>query len=60
MKRASYRAAVDWIARNDSNGDPDADDPEVVAYLVTSLLVADIFGVAPERVGADVVRKRGR
>lgn len=58
MKRASYRAAVDWIAQNDSAADADAFDPEAAAYLVSSVLVADIFDVDPERVGRDVVRRR--
>lgn len=58
MKRASYRNAIEWIARNDSAGDDDADDPEVAASLVSSVLVADIFDVETERVGRDVVRRR--
>lgn len=58
MKRASYREAVTWIAENDSTADSDANDPDVVGYLVSSVLVADIFGVEPEKVGRDVVRKR--
>lgn len=58
MKRASYRQAIQWIANNDSEGEADALNPEVVAYYVTSLLVADIFGVDEVRVGEDVVRAR--
>lgn len=58
MRRASYRAAIDWIAQNDSAADADARDPAAVAYLVSSVLVADIFDVAPERIGRDVVRRR--
>jgi hypothetical protein len=58
MKRASYRDAIDWIAQNDSAGDDDADDPEVVGHLVSSVLIAEIFGVECERVGRDVVRRR--
>jgi hypothetical protein len=59
MRRASYRNAVDFIAQNDEAGiGDDAYDPERVAELVTSILVADIFGVEAERVGRDVVRRR--
>lgn len=58
MKRATYRDAIDWVAQNDSSGDPDANDPEAVAFLVSSVLVADIFGVDVARVGRDVVRRR--
>lgn len=58
MKRASYRDAIRWIALNDSAGDDDALDPVVVSELITSCLVADVFGVSTERVGIDVVRKR--
>jgi hypothetical protein len=46
---------VAWIAHNDEAHEM---DPQVVAYFVTSLLLADLFGVEPERVGRDVVRKR--
>lgn len=58
MRRASYRHAIDWIAQNDSAGDSDAMDPAAVGYLVSSVLVADIFDVECERVGRDVVRRR--
>lgn len=58
MKRASYRAAVDWIAQNDSAGDDDALDIKSVSCLVSSLLVADLFDVGTDRVGRDVVRRR--
>ena len=60
MKRASYRDAIDWIAQNDSAADSDAHDPEAVAYLVSSVLIADIFGVEPTRVGKDVVARRAK
>lgn len=55
MKRASYRHAVRWIADND---EPTIRDPEHIAYLVSSLLIADIFDVEPRRVGRDVARRR--
>lgn len=58
MKRASYKEAIDWIARMDSGGDDDADDPEVVSALVTAILVAEIFDVDSDKVGADIVRRR--
>lgn len=60
MNRPSYRAAVAWIANNDSPGDsPGDNDPaEIIAGLVTVCLVADLFGVSNERVAADVIRYR--
>ena len=58
MKRASYREAIQWVADNDGSGDAERLDLEEVSYLVSSLLVADLFGVDPERVGRDVIRKR--
>ena len=56
MRRASYRAAVAWIAENDEAGD----DTVEIAEMISTLLVADIFGVTPERVASDVVRYRRR
>ena len=58
MKRASYRAAIEWIALNDDAGSKDALIPEVVSGYVSSVLVADLFGVEDSKVGADVVRFR--
>jgi len=60
MKRASYREAIRWIAANDAPGDPDALDPNATSHLVTSCLVADLFGLPDERVGRDIVRERER
>jgi hypothetical protein len=58
MKRASYREACEWIAANDNAGN--GDDEEAVAGYVSTLLVADLFGVEPGRVGRDVMRRRKR
>lgn len=58
MKRASYRQAIDWVAQNDSAGDSDALDVDAVSYLVSSVLVADIFDVPCDKVGKDIVRRR--
>jgi len=57
MRRASYRQGVAFIALNDEPTDLRVDD---VSYYTTSLLLAELFGVEPERVGADVVRYRTR
>lgn len=46
------------VAFNDSAGDLDALDPEVVSGLTTVVLVADLFEVEPEKVGRDVVKFR--
>jgi hypothetical protein len=58
MKRASYREAVEWIARNDEAGSDDAFDVTETSFLVTTLLISDLFDVDNLKVGADVVRKR--
>ena len=58
MKTASYRYAIEWIALNDGAGDPERLDEKHVGSLVSSVLVEDLFGAAPGRVGRDVVRKR--
>lgn len=55
MKRASYREGITWIAFNDEPTNMCVDD---VSYFVSSLLLADLFDVEPEKVGKDVVRKR--
>ena len=56
MRRASYRAGVRWIAENDEVATDDSAD--TIAYYISSLLLADLFSVEPERVGRDVVRYR--
>lgn len=58
MKRASYRHAVAWIAENDDAGSADAVLVEHVASYISTLLVADIFGLDEYRVARDVVRRR--
>lgn len=58
MKRASYRAAIAWIADNDEAGNNDALNEDCVSELVTASLVADLFGVEAARVGRDIVRYR--
>lgn len=55
LKRASYREAIEWIALND---EPSCRDPEWLPTTVTALLIADIFGADPARVGRDVLRYR--
>lgn len=60
MKRASYKYGVQWIALNDDAGAPDATNPRTVSHYITAKLLADLFGVTEERVGADVVAYRRR
>jgi hypothetical protein len=60
MKRANYREAVAWIAYNHSAGYDDALDPVAASELITSVLVADLFGVDSKKVGRDIVRFRQR
>lgn len=60
VKRASYKAAIAWVAENDSAADADSLDPVVVSELITAQLVADLFGVPAAKVGRDIVRYRER
>lgn len=55
MKRASYREAIEWIARND---DVDTLDEEAVSSYLTTGLVADLFGKEQSEVARAVVRLR--
>lgn len=58
MKRASYRAGVEWIALED---DPDAgDDVDNIEGCISVCLLADLFGIDPHRVAVDVARARRR
>lgn len=54
--RPTYRAAVEWIATNDSPGD--AEFEEALRGYLTVALVADLFGVSCERVAKDVAALR--
>lgn len=54
-KRASYRYGVAWIAQNDEAGE---DDLDVVAEMISVLLLADLFDKTPETVASDVLRRR--
>jgi hypothetical protein len=58
MKRASYRKAIEFIALNDSGGDDNALVAEDVQFLVTAIMVAEIFDVTSEKVGKDIVACR--
>lgn len=56
MKRASYWAAVAWIADNDNPGD---DEPiDAIAGYMTTLLVADLFGIEADKVATDIWAQR--
>jgi hypothetical protein len=57
MKRAGYRAGIEWIAVND---EPTDTNPETIADYISSMLLADLFGVEPKRVGRDVARYRAK
>lgn len=58
MKIANYLEAVEWIALNDSSGEKTALNVREVSELITTVLVADIFGVEPKKVARAVIRKR--
>lgn len=55
LKRASYRAGVEWIAMND---EPTERDPELVKGVISVCLLADLFGCEAAVVAQDVVRYR--
>lgn len=52
---ASYPRAVEWLALNDEGLET---DEEVVATLVTTLLVADLWAKEPIDVARDVLKSR--
>ena len=56
MKRASYREGVAWIAMNDETGS--GHSAEDIAGYVSTLLLADLFNVEPEKVASDVASFR--
>lgn len=55
MKRASYKEGIAWIAIND---EPTEMDEQIVSEQISSLLLADLFLVGPEKVGKDIVSFR--
>jgi hypothetical protein len=60
MKRASYREGVYWIAHNDAPGEADAHSSEALKHYISVIMLADLFGVLPEKVAHDVVTERMR
>ena len=54
--RPTYRAAIEWIAANDSLGDSEPE--EALRDYLTVALAADLFGVSCERVAKDVAALR--
>lgn len=54
-KRPTYAAAVYWIALNDEPGENDLTHIE---QLISTALVADLFGADEQRVAVDVQRVR--
>lgn len=55
MKRASYREGVEWIAVND---EPAETDINVIAELISTVLLADLFGKDPMDVARAVLKVR--
>ncbi len=55
IARPSYRSAVAWIALND---EPDESDWEIVAEMISVLMIADLWEKAPAQVAYDVVKYR--
>ena len=56
-KRASYRHGIRWIAENDEPNDLDV---ETVAFYVSTLLLADLFGRDNYEIARAIVRERER
>ena len=57
MSRSSYRKAISWIALND---DVLETDLEVVAMQISTVLVADLFGIDAKCVASAVLAQRER
>lgn len=55
--RVNYRYAVAWVALND---EPTCTDTETIAGFISTLLVADLFGLEPFTVAADIVTYRNQ
>ncbi len=58
MKRASYTYGIQWIALNDSDGTEDRLDVEAISGYMSTVLLADLFGVALYKVAKDVLAYR--
>lgn len=58
MKHASLKNAVEWIALNDDAGSPHALDVSEVKWLLTVVMIADLFGISNEIVARRVVERR--
>lgn len=55
---ANYDQGVSWIAWNDDPGAREALQVNSVAGYISTLLLADLFGVKPETVARAVVKYR--
>lgn len=55
LMRMSYRAGVHWIAHNDEPGEFDVD---VVAGLISVVMLADLSGHPAETIARAVIRVR--
>lgn len=53
--RASYTAAMHWVAHND---DDSVMDEEQISEQVTVLLVADLFKLDAIKVARDIIKER--
>ncbi len=58
MKRPSYRDGVQWIAWNDDAGSDGALDPKEVRCMISTGLLADLFGKTTEQVARDIIVAR--
>lgn len=54
----TYNEAVALVALNESPGDPEAFQLDHVASLVGVSLVADVFGITPEKFAKAIIKFR--
>lgn len=54
---ASIKSAIKWIAENDETAEMDED---VIASLISVMLVADLFGKTPDYIASKVIRERNK
>ena len=57
MKRASYKDGIKWIAFND---EPEETEIPFVKYQISTMLLADLFQVDPEKVAIDIIFERNK
>jgi len=57
-QRPSLQRAVEWVALNDNDGAFERLDVEEVSGYISTLLIADMWGVEPRFVAEQIVKAR--